>query len=370
MAEKGFWARLFGTDDNATSSATNARNNESNANNPTEATLSDVITFLIEIRNYYDNDIQRMRTSLCLREVNMTESEERFTNKKIRQEEIALAQIDDVLQQVRAEEEKYRSVFKKSMYSFFDEVEDVKLAEAQTAVLGIIIKLCEINTKPELDNVIRSRIESYRQAWNISTELDIPQNYNPVLVDEEDGIETYRFGKFTKKVKQCENERTLTPKQLQQIRALKIGFEKTIETDVVWVRVSSVTRAQLNRMRKTCIFKNDWEHLDKEEAKLTFEVVRKEDLEQYLKGVLQIVLPRRNHAVISIFIPTKNMLRIIGPVKELEQRVEIEKKFLFIYRERSLRYYNGNLMTARIDRRHMPDNLCFVSFPNFREAHF
>lgn len=370
MAKEGFWARLFGADDNTTSPATNDRNSESNSTSTNEATLSDVIAFLIEIRNYYDNDITRMRTSLCLMEVNMTESEERFTNKKIRQEEIALAQIDKVLAQVRVEEEKYRTVFKKSMYSFFDEVEDAKLAEAQTAVLGIIIKLCEINTKPELDNVIRSRIESYRQTWNISTELDIPQNYNPVLVDEEDGIETYRFGKFTKKVKQCEHERTLTPKQLQRIRTLKIGFEKTIETDVVWVRVSSVTRAQLNLMKKTCIFENDWEHVDEEDVKLTFDVVRKEELEQYLKGILQIVLPRRNHAVISIFIPTNNMLRIIGPVKELEQRVEIEKKFLFIYRERSLRYYNGNLMTDRIDRRHLPEDLYFISLPNFRKAHF
>ena len=186
MAKEGFWARLFGNDDKEPSPVANDRKNESNPTNSNEATLSDVIAFLIEIRNYYDSDITRMRTSLCLIEVNMTETKERFTNKKIRQEEIALAQINQVLAQVREEEEKYRSVFKKSMYSFFDEVEDAKLAEAQTAVLGIIVKLCEINTKPELDNVIRSRIESYRQAWNISTELDIPQNYNPVLVDEED----------------------------------------------------------------------------------------------------------------------------------------------------------------------------------------
>ena len=371
MAERRFFSWLFGSIEE-TDSVSEARNEETITNTPPEsdnATLQDAITFIGELQSYYYNDICKMQADLLVQE-NLSKWQVKFINKKIKQDQVALVQIDKILELVKQKEREFQSVWRKSVYSFYDEIEKDKLSKVQSAVFEILLKLFEINTKPELDNVILNRLKGYRQVWNISTELTILKNYNAVLVSGEDGVEHYRFGRFSKKVNPCENEVTLSPKQLDEIRALKFEFEKQIQTNVVWVYVSSATRLQLNMMRRTCIIQNNWEYTPAGEGnKLCFDVVNVDELESYLKGILQIVLTRKIHAVVSIFVPTNNMLRIIGPVKETEQKVEIRKKYLFYLRERS-DLYKENLLTARIDRRHIPEKLQFVSYLKFRNDNF
>lgn len=371
MAERNFFARLFGHDE---TSPDNEQENrlenitETNILEPTGTTLQDAVNFVAELQSYYYNDICKMQTDLVV-QTTLTQGEVNFINKKIKQDQVALSQIDEILDLVKQNEKEYQSIWRKSVYSFYDEIEKAKLATVQEKIFAIILGLCAVNTKPELKSIILNRIEKYKNAWNINGEVQIPANYNVILVEGGDGIEKYRFGKFCKNVIVSDNEHILSSKQLDKIRALDFEVEEEISTDKVWVYVSSVTRLQLNYMRRTCFIDNDWEYAPDETNHLCIDIVKVDDLDQYLKGILQIVLTKRNHAVISIVIPTNNMLRVIGPTEKKGEKIEICKKYRFYLKERS-GLYKGNLLTARIDRRYIPEKLQFISYLKFRKIYF
>ena len=234
-------------------------------------------------------------------QTSLSPSRIKFINKKIKQDEVALTQIDNILNLIRDNEKDFQSIGRKSMYSFYEEIEEQKLGSVQEKIFEIIINLYAINTKKELDQVISKRIESFREAWKISNDIKIPKNYNLILFDEEKGIEEYHFGNFTKKVYVKDQEKNLTSEQLRKIRNLKIEFEDEISTSKIWVHVASAQRYQLNFMRRTCIIKNDWEKLEDPNS-LFFDVVDANKIEEYLKGVLQIVLTKNTYSVISIII--------------------------------------------------------------------
>ena len=212
-----FLAKLLGFDDDDDS--TTNRQEESQVESEPEVevlsvgtSLLDVANFVAELQSYYYNDICKMQADLVV-QTNMTQSHINFVNKKIKQEQVALSQIDEILSQVRDKEREYQSVWGKSIYSFYDEIEKVKLASAQEKVFLIILRLCSVNTKPELKSVIYNRIKSYKEAWNIGGEIQIPTNYNVVLVDEKDGVEKYQFGEFTKYVITGKDDKVLSPSQ-------------------------------------------------------------------------------------------------------------------------------------------------------------
>lgn len=371
MAERNFLARLFGLDE---ASSNNERENrieniaETNISGPSGSTLQDAVNFVAELQSYYYNDICKMQTDLVV-QTTLTQSEVNFINKKIKQDQVALSQIDEILNLVKQNEREYQSIWRKSVYSFYDEIEKAKLVTVQKKIFMIILRLCAVNTKPELKSIILNRIEKYKNVWNINEEVQIPTNYNVILVESNDGIEKYQFGKFCKNVNVSNNERVLSSVQLDKIRALDFEVEEEISTDKVWIYVSSVTRLQLNYMRRTCFIDNDWEYTPDETNHLCLDIVDVADLEQYLKGILQIVLIKRNHAVISIVIPTNSMLRVIGPTERRGNKVEICKKYWFYLKERS-GLYEDNLLTARIDRRNIPEKLQFISYLKFRKIYF
>lgn len=368
MAEGNFFTRLFRID-NANSDVENEDRTENiaetNITESTETTLQDAVNFVAELQSYYYNDICKMQTELVVQ--TLEASEERFIKKKIKQDQIALSQIDEILDLVKQNEKEYQSVWKKSIYSFYDEIEKSKLAVVQTKVFTILTKLCAINTKQELKSIIFNRIEKYKDAWNIPGEIKIPENFNVILVGGGNDIESYSFGKFFKTVNACDSDITLSPKQLDQIRALDFEFEEEIPTDKVWVYVSNVTRFELNYMRRTCIIGNTWEKAS--EDCLEFDIAETKDLEQYLKGILQIVFTKNVHAVISIVIPTSDMLSVIGPTEMKGDKVEICKKYRFYLKERS-NLYKNNLLTTRISRRDIPEKLLFLSYQKFRKMYF
>ena len=368
MAE-GFFSRLFGLDDDDSERENQTEGTkETNISETTETTLQDVVNFVAELQSYYFNDICKMQTDLLV-DNNFTQSKINFINKKIKQEQVALSQIEEILDLVRKKEREYQSVFGKSVYSFYDEIEDAKLETVQAEVFEILIKLFEVNTKPELNKIISKRIKTYCNAWKITTQIEIPKNYNAIIVDEEDGIEEYHFGDFCKNVYAKNDEKTLSASQLDKIRALKFEFENTIPTNEVWVYASSTTRMHLNFMRQTCILPNDWEYTEEENSNICFDIVKTEELEEYLKGILQILLKRRTHAVISIIIPTNDMLRALHPTKRNGNKAEICKKYRFQFKQRS-GLYKENLLTTRVDRRNIPEKLNFVSYLNFKKINF
>lgn len=371
MAEGNFFAWLLGLDDEDFSNERNQNSqvknlSETDISESTGTTLQDAVNFVAELQSYYYNDICKMQTDLCM-QTTLTQGEVNFVNKKIKQDQISLSQIDEILDLIKQKEREYQSVWRKSVYSFYDEIEKAKLETVQEEVFNIIIRLCAVNTKLELKNIIFNRIKRYKEAWNIKGEIQIPENYNVVLVEGNNGVEKYQFGKFSKNVIANDNDYVLSSAQIDRIRAM--DFEADISTDKVWVYVSSVTRFQLNYMRRTCFIDNDWEYVPDKANHLYLDIVNLSDLEQYLKGILQIILSKRTYAVISIVIPTDSMLRAVGPTEERENKVEICKKYWFYLMERS-GLYKDNLLTARVDRRNIPKKLKFVSYLKFKKDYF
>ncbi len=368
MAEGNFFTRLFGLD-NANSDVgheSRAENiAETDITESTGTTLQDAVNFVAELQSYYYNDICKMQSDLVVQ--TLTASEERFINKKIKQDQVALSQIDEILDLVKQNEKEYQSIWRKSVYSFYDEIEKSKLAVVQTKVFTILTRLCAINTKQELKTIILNRIDKYKEAWCISEEIKIPENFNVILVDGSDDTESYQFGKFYKTVNANDSDIVLSSKQLDKIRLLDFEFEEEISTDKVWVYVSNVTRFQLNFMRRTGIIGNTWEK-DSEDY-LKFDIVETKDLVQYLKGILQIVFTKNAYAVISIVVPTNDMRRAVGPIEDNGEKVVICKKYRFYLKERSGLYKNS-LLTVRVGRKNIPEKLQFLSYLKFKSIYF
>lgn len=366
MAEN-FFSRLFGINGQTNSPETFQRE-DIGEEEATALTIQDAETFVSELQSYYYSDICKMQTDLIVQSQS-TSTHQRFLEKKVEQEQVALSQIDEILKSIREKEHEYQTVWKKSIYSFYDEIETIQLKEAQERIFFILLKLTEVNIKPELESVILRRLELFRNAWKIES-MSVKKNWNPILLDEEDGVETYQIGTFQKKMVSSDTDKSLTSKQLDDIRGLNFEFGEKISTDKVFVYVSSVTRLQLNYMRRTCVIEKQWEYVPEEdEGKLFFDVVDVNDLEAYLKGMLQIILTKRNHAIMSLIIPTELMLKEIREVKFLENKVQVCKKLNFILRERS-QSFARNYLIARIDRRFVPQSLLFIPYTDFRKLYF
>lgn len=368
MAEGNFFSRLFGLE--STNHTEREGENQVGADTETNLTdsIQDAISFVAELQSYYYNDVCKMQTDLVMR-TSMTEKETSFLSKKIKQEQVALSQIDEIFNLIKENEKEYQEVFKKSVYSFFEEIQSEKMETVQKKVFNVVIKLLSVNTKPELQNIILERIERYKKAWNISEEIQIPINCNAILVDANSSTEKYKFGKFTKNVIIGDNDKFLSSSQLEKIRTMDFEIEGVLATDTVWVYVSSVTRLQLNYMRRTCIIDDTWEYRQENDRNLYFDVVKVADLNQYLKGILQIVLTKRRYAVISIVVPTNDIKSIIGPTEQIEGKVKICNKYQFYMKERSETYKNI-LFTTRVDRRNIPEKLQFVSYLKFKKEYF
>ena len=182
MAEGNFFSRLFGLE--STNHTEREGENQVGADTETNLTdsIQDAISFVAELQSYYYNDVCKMQTDLVMR-TSMAEKETSFLSKKIKQEQVALSQIDEIFNLIKENEKEYQEVFKKSVYSFFEEIQSEKMETVQKKVFNVVIKLLSVNTKPELQNIILERIERYKKAWNISEEIQIPINCNAILVD-------------------------------------------------------------------------------------------------------------------------------------------------------------------------------------------
>lgn len=377
MAEGNFWSRLFrrevsSSDDSDSivvrEQETMVEDDKTNMTESEGVSLQDVVNFVAELQSYYYSDICKSQTNMVV-QTSIPQNRINFIHKKIKQDKRALSQIDEILDLVKQNEREYQSIFGKSVYSFYDEIEKEKLKTIQEKVFKIILRLYAVNTKLELKNIILKRIEIYKQAWNIAEEIQIEDNYNAILVDENNGIEKYQFGEFTKNVVSYDNDKELSSTQVDKIRKMNFEFEKEIQTENIWVYVSSVSRLELNYMRRTCFIDNKWEYEPNKNGHLFLDVVKVTDFEKYLKGILQIVLTKANHAVISVVVPTDDMKNVIGKIEEKGDKVEIYKRYRFYLKERS-GLYKDNLLTTRIDKRFIPEKLRFISYLKFKKVYF
>ena len=95
MAEGNFFSRLFGLE--STNHTEREGENQVGADTETNLTdsIQDAISFVAELQSYYYNDVCKMQTDLVMR-TSMTEKETSFLSKKIKQEQVALSQIDEI----------------------------------------------------------------------------------------------------------------------------------------------------------------------------------------------------------------------------------------------------------------------------------
>ena len=114
MAGGNFFRRLFGVDD--TNSDIDNQNRiekerEINESESTGTTLQDAVNFVAELQSYYYNDICKMQTDLLV-QTTLTQSRVNFINKKIKQDQVTLSQIDEILDLVQQNEREFQSVWR------------------------------------------------------------------------------------------------------------------------------------------------------------------------------------------------------------------------------------------------------------------
>lgn len=367
MAGGNFWTKFLGIEDERMSENRYNSQELSESFNSKELTIQDAINFVSEIQSYYFNDICKTQADIAIHATSVR-GKENFFRKKVKQNQLALSQIELILEEMKQNETEYQLVWRKSIYSFYNELEQNKQEEAKKKSFKILLRLCEVNIRPELQNIIIERVKKYKEAWKITEQIEIPQNTNVILLEANGNIEKYQFGKFSKEVNSNRTLQDLTINQLDLIRKMKISVEN-IETDSVWIYVSGVTRLQLNYMRRDCFISNLWEHNDRNHEGFFLDIVDKKDLDIYLKGVLQIVLTQNRYVVISFVVPTEKMKRLIGKVKVIGDKVQICNEINFFLSERK-EDFGCNIFTTRIDKRNIPDEVKFVSYIEFKKQYF
>lgn len=371
MGEGSFFSKIFGLNKEEERKENSQQVNTTKPNEQ-EPTLQDIIKFVSELQSYYYNDICKIQTEVLTKD-GISKEEEQFLKKKVVQESIAMNQIDEILREVIKCEREYQSIWGKSVYSFYNEIEKEKLKEVQEKVFRIIIKLNQVNVKEELENVIPDRLEYYRRSWNLPEDIIIPTNTSLILLSRENQEETYKFGRFRKIVYAKDKiQYKFSSEQLKAINNIKVNINFESLSEEILVYCSSVTRVQLNSMKRTSIFFNDWEKVVEEKKNAyVFDIVKVSELEEYLKGILQLLLLRKTYVVISIINPNDYMLKLLKDRIKLNQnegKVTI-KGLKFILDERS-GSYKDNLQVVRVDRRNIPNKLEFTPFIEFKKTYF
>lgn len=347
---------------------------EKQENNPTEDSatertteqpiqLSEVIDFIRELEAYYTNDIFKHKSSFINNAV--SDDEAKFLKKKIQEYESAVTLITGIKEKLLEKERSCGDLWGKTSYSFYSELESARLNNVFNEAFDIVKKTTTINVIPELDSIIVKRLEKYRESWKIGNDVEIPQNTSVRIVGRKGNVETYQFGNFQKDIVDTEQE-MLLPEQIRAIRELVVNVKfQRPALDYVWIRCATVERQQLENLKKTTVFQNDWESGMLEE--MVYDIVHSSDVEYYIRAILQLLLPRKPYVIISILNPNDDILTKIKDFIEVDtnnQKVKVIDKMAFMLPERT-GGYGDNLQFEYISRKHCLKNLSFQSFGDF-----
>lgn len=345
---------------------TTSRNSlEQKQNEDTPIKLSEVTDFIRELESYYTNDIFKERSEFI--NANLSEDEIVLLKKRIAEDEGALEDITCIKDKVIEQERSCSEIWGKSSYSFYDKLESRKLEEIFKETFEIIKKLVDANVKEELDEIIVDRLEVYYKSWKIGSEFTVPINTGLRIksrsLNKKTNLkeEVYQFGVFQKRVI-AEDENTLLKEQIEALKKMQIQISELANTQSVWIRCVTITRKQWNFIKKTLVFPNDWEV--GENDKLTYDIVNTEEIEYYIRSVLQLILSKKDYVLISMLIPNSNLLQGIVRVDDAERKVTILDKEKYVLMERNGAYKN-NLKFNFISRKEDLRQLSFISYETF-----
>lgn len=327
-----------------------------NERNSAIVELAEVIDFIRELEAYYTNDIFKLKSSYISN--SLLEDELILFRKKAQQYEIFIKVIIEIKEKLIEKERECKELWGKASYSFYEELENAKLQDVYRKAFEIVIQINCINIIPELDEIIKKRLEMYKESWKMY-DCCIPRNTSLRLTKRNGNIETYQFGDFTKDIIDTNLEKDLLPEQLSAINKLKISFQKPPLGDV-WIRCVVIGRKQLEFIKRTTIFKNDWENGIEEE--IVYDIVNCQDVEYYIKAMLQLLLLRNSYVIISIINPNDNMLDCVEMNLE-QKRVRVIDKMKFLLSERI--NYGDNLQFEIISKKSSLEKLKFHSYSNF-----
>lgn len=275
--------------------------------------LNEVADFVRELASYYTGDIFKERSEFI--NANLSEDDIIFLKKRIAEDEVALDRISAIKDKVVEQERSCREIWGKSSYSFYDELESKKLKEIFKKSFEIIKKLVEVNVKEDLDEIIIKRLERYYKSWSLGETFVAPINTGLRIQHREVNQETYKFGRFKKDI-YAEDTKTVRKEQVEKIKTIKIQAD-CADTQNVWIRCVTITRQQLNFIKKTLVFENDWEV--GEENQLTYDIVQADEIEYYIQSILQLILQRKDYVLISILTPNHNLLDQLSGIISIEK---------------------------------------------------
>lgn len=350
----------------------NEENNESKENITVEpevqeqaeqqVELSSVIDFVRELEAYYTNDIFKKRSAYINN--SLTEDEAIFLKKKIKEYEVSVKLITDIKEKLIEKERGCKELWGKTSYSFYSELENAKLKNTFEEAFEIVKQLTAVNVIPELDDIISKRLITYKKSWKLDE--NIPKNTSLRIIKREGNIETYQFGAFQKKVIDEDLGKELLPEQLSAINKINIQLSfKDPSVSNVWIRCAVIKRRQLEFLKKSTIFPNDWENDASEE--IIYDIVDCCDIEYYIRAIMQLLISKKDYLVISIINPNSTFSRIVKDDVEVDlenRRVKIIDKMNFLLSERT-GVYGDNLQVAYISRKQNLQKLMFFSFSDF-----
>ena len=359
-----FLAKIFGRREELEETETVLQTNQQERK--PEITIREVVSFVEEIQSYYYNDICQMQTDIIM---GKDSEKEEFHKAMIQQEEQALKQIDKIIAEMKELEGKLQEIWGKSIYTFYQEIEEHSQSEIKEKLFYKLMQLCTSNVKEELNSVIENKIRRVQQEWMVCLDMPIPKNENLILLNKEKGIETYTFSGFRKEIIENKHPYHLSSKQLQAIQDIQVEMTFPEVMDEIWISMAASTRLQLNSLRRTAMFDNVWEEEGILGTQIQFDSIKYKDVTSYIKGMLQLLFKNNTYVVTTVIYPTEQMLHQIGGVEHKEQKILIKNGLKFIWNERR-GIYQENVQVVRLDRRNIPPIVKFIPYLDLKKMYF
>lgn len=325
--------------------------------------LSVVINFVRELESYYTNDIFKLNSDY-IGNVQMSDDEIAFVKKKIAEYQAAVDLIELVKKELLQLESKLRDIFGKSSYEFYDELVEEEKESTFKNAFHIVCKLMSINVIPKLDRIIQKRLEEYKKSWEITE--DVPPNTSLRLLDRNRNLETYKVCYFEKKIQIPDMEKELLPEQLMAIDQIQINhlaFDNPA-SGKVWIRFSTVSRKQLEYLKKSTIFPINW---DAENNGICYDIVDTSVLEAYIKSMIRLLIMQDDYIVISLVNPNSEMVQQLGSIVDVDEdnkKVIVIDRMAFLSNERT-GTYKDNLQFELISRKGNMKSISFKSYYGF-----